>query len=223
LHPVSAKSSKFFKPVLEPMERISETLFGLVMVLTLTCSLSVATAGSEEVRTMLLSALGCNLAWGIIDGVFYLLACFSERGHGIVALLGVRKAAEPGEAHRIIADALPPVLASVLSPAELEVMRQRLNQLPEPTAYPRLTKDNWVGGLAVFLLVFVSTLPVVVPFIFIKRARLALQVSNAIAIVMLLVTGYAFGRYAGHRPWRMGVTMVIVGAALVGITRALGG
>jgi VIT family len=214
--------SRSFKPVLEPMERISEILFGLVMVLSLTCSLSVASAGREEVRTVLLSALGCNLAWGIIDGVFYLLACFSERGRGIVALRAVRKAADASEAHHIIADALPPVLASVLSPAEFEVMRQRLDQLPVPDR-PRLTKDNWLGAIAVFLLVFLSTLPVVIPFVFINQARVALQISNGIAIVMLFLTGYAFGSYAGHRPWRMALSMVVVGGALVGITRALGG
>ena len=214
--------SRSFKPVLEPMERISEILFGLIMVLTLTCSLSVASAGREEVRTVLLSALGCNLAWGIIDGVFYLLACFSERGRGIAALRSVRKAADASEAHHIIADALPPVLASVLSPAEFEVMRQRLDQLPVPDR-PRLTKDNWLGAIAVFLLVFLSTLPVVIPFVFINQARVALQISNGIAIVMLFLTGYAFGSYAGHRPWRMALSMVVVGGALVGTTRALGG
>ncbi len=44
----------------------------------------------------------------------------------------VRKATDPQEAHRLIADALPSVVASVLQPAELEAMRQRLKQLPEP-------------------------------------------------------------------------------------------
>lgn len=216
-------ANKLFKPVLEPMERISEILFGLVMVLTLTCSLSVATSGQEEVRTVLLGALGCNLAWGIIDGVFYLLGCFSERGRGIVALRAVRRAADPAEAHSIIADAMPPLLASTLTSAEFELMRQRLNQLPEPLSRPTLTKHNWLGALAVFLLVFLSTLPVVIPFLFIDQARIALHVSNGIAIVMLFLTGYGFGRYAGHRPWRMALSMVIIGAALVGITRALGG
>ena len=62
---------------LEPMERISEVLFGLIMVLTYTCSFSVAGAGQEEVRTMLVGALGCNLAWGFIDAVFYLMGSFS--------------------------------------------------------------------------------------------------------------------------------------------------
>ena len=52
--------------VLTPNERISEVLFGLIMVLTFTGSLSVAEAGREDIRTMLIGALGCNLAWGLI-------------------------------------------------------------------------------------------------------------------------------------------------------------
>src|SRR6516162_9911753 len=124
-------SSTSSKRQLEPMERLSEVLFGLIMVLTFTGSLSAAEAGRGQVRTMLMGALGCNLAWGIIDGVFYLMACLSERGHGIMTLRSLRKA-DPHEAQDIIADALPPVLASVLPPAEFEVMRQKLNQLPEP-------------------------------------------------------------------------------------------
>src|SRR6185312_1505654 len=103
--------AKSFRHPLEPMERISEVLFGLIMVLTYTCSFSVAGAGREEVRTMLIGALGCNLAWGLIDAVFYLMGNFSVLGQ-----------ASPAEAHRIIADALPPLLVSVLSSADLEHM-----------------------------------------------------------------------------------------------------
>jgi len=55
---------KSSRHVLEPYERISEVLFGLIMVLTFTGSLSVAEAQGHraEVRTMLIGALGCNLA-----------------------------------------------------------------------------------------------------------------------------------------------------------------
>ena len=53
-----------FKRELDPMERVSEILFGLIMVLTFTCSFSVLRAGREDVREMFIGALGCNLAWG---------------------------------------------------------------------------------------------------------------------------------------------------------------
>ena len=53
--------------------------------------------------------------------------------------------------------------------------------------------------------------------------RVALRVSNAIAIVMLFITGYAYGRVTGWRPWVVGISMVFLGSALVGLTMALGG
>ncbi len=66
--------------VLEPVERLSEILFGLIMALTITGAVSVVTADRFEVRTMLFAALGCNLAWGIIDAGMYLMARLGERG-----------------------------------------------------------------------------------------------------------------------------------------------
>ena len=132
--------------VLDPIDRVSEVLFGLIMVLTFTGSLSVAEAGREDVREMLIGALGCNIAWGIIDAMLYLMGILAEKGRGLITLLAVRKAADPQEAQRHIAEALPPVVASILEPAELETIRQRLIQLPEPPARARLGKDDWLGA-----------------------------------------------------------------------------
>ena len=67
---------------LDPMDRSMEALFGLIMVLTFTGSLSVWTAGRQDVRDMLIGALGCNLAWGVIDACFYLMGILAERGRG---------------------------------------------------------------------------------------------------------------------------------------------
>ena len=210
------------KRVLEPMDRISEILFALIMVLTFTCSFSVAGAGREEVRSLLIGALGCNLAWGFIDAAFYLMGSFSMLGQGILRLRALRQA-NPVEAHQILADALPPVLVSVLSSADLEQMRQKLNRVSDLPVRPTLRKDDWLGAMGVFLIVVLSTLPVLVPFTVIHDARLALRVSNGVAILMLFLTGYAFGSHAGDRPLRMGAGMVMLGGAMVAITIALGG
>ena len=56
-----------------------------------------------------------------------------------------------------------------------------------------------------------------------RNARLAIRISNGIAIAMLFLVGYFLGRHAGDRPWQMGLAMVLVGSALVGMTIALGG
>ena len=223
LKQTSGAATRRSKRALEPMEAISEIWFGLLMVLTFTCSLSVNGGGREEVRTLLIAALGCNLAWGIIDGVMHLVRRFAERGTAIAKLRAVQYAPNPDAAHRVISDSLPPLLASVLSPADLELMRQKMNQLPGPPTLSIVTKTDWLGAAAVFLAVFLTTFPVAIPFLFINKVRLAMRVSNSIAVVMLFLTGYAFGVYADRRPWKMGICMAIIGAALVAVAVVLGG
>jgi VIT family len=208
---------------LDPQDRILEVLFGLIMVLTFTGSLSATEAGREEVRTMLIGALGCNLAWGLIDAIMYLMTCLSERGRGILTFRAVRKATNPTKANGIIADAMPPLLASVLQPAELEMMRQRLSQLPEPPERPRLTWPDFKGAITVFCLVFLCTFPVAIPFLFMHDTMVAMRTSNGIAVVMLFVLGYYYGRLAGYPAWRTGLAMVLIGCILVALTIALGG
>ena len=205
------------------MERISEILFGLVMVLTITCSFSVGGDGGTEVHQMLIGSLGCNVAWGVIDAFLYWLACFHVHGQKIRALRAVREAKSPLEAHCVIADALPPVLAAVTTPTELEEFRRRLQQLPEPPQRPQLTKDEWLAGVGVFLLVVVATLPVVLPFLLVRDPKRALRISNGIAILLLFLTGYLYGYHTGYRPLRSGLIMVVFGAAMVAMTIALGG
>ena len=217
---MSAESSK---RLLDPIDRVSEVLFGLIMVLTFTGSLSVAESGREDVRTMLIGAVGCNIAWGIIDALLYLMGVLAEKGRGLNAFHAVRKTADPLHARRLIADAMPPTIASILEPAELETIRQRLLRLPAPESRAGLGKDDWLAAVGVFILVFFCTLPVGLPFLFMTEIGPAMRVSNGIAIAMLFVTGWAFGSMTGRRPWLVGIAMVAIGAVLVGMTIALGG
>jgi VIT1/CCC1 family predicted Fe2+/Mn2+ transporter len=208
---------------LSPIDRVSEVLFGLIMVLTFTGSLSIATAGREDVRAMLIGALGCNVAWGIIDGILYLMGALAEESRNLMALRAVRASRDPEEARQLISDALPPIVASVLQPAELDSLRQRLGGLPAPPARVPLDRRMYLGALAVFLWVFVTTFPVAIPFMLIQEAERALRTSNGVAIAMLFVTGWVFGRITSRRPWLMGIAMVTIGAVLSGLTMALGG
>jgi VIT family len=209
---------------LEPIDRVSEALFGLIMVLTFTGSLSAAEAGHADVRAMLIGALGCNLAWGVIDGVFYLMGCLAEQGREHTARRALNSAAaDPTAARRALADALPSFVASVARPEELDAIGERVRERAGPVSGPRLGRDEWLGALSVFLWVFLTTFPVVVPFLFVSEPVRALRVSNAVALALLYLSGHALGRITGYRPWITGLVMVAVGAVLVALTIALGG
>jgi VIT1/CCC1 family predicted Fe2+/Mn2+ transporter len=171
--------------VLDPVSRISEVLFGLIMALTFTRTIDVASGGGEEVRTLLVGAIGCNIAWGIVDAVMYLLNVMVERGR--------------------------------------ELMHQRALGRPDVPAAPRFTSRDWRGAVAVFLLVCLSTFPLVIPFLLFDDVQRALLASNAVAIVMLFAAGFSLARYGGLRPWATGLSMVVLGLGLVGIAIALGG
>lgn len=209
--------------VLDPLERFSEIVFGLIMVLTFTCTLSVTQAGRDDIRVMLIAAIGCNLAWGIIDAAFYLIACLTEQGHSAGLLRAVQQAKDSTQAREAITEALPPKVAEILHEADFERIGTHLKQLPAPAERPRLTGENWRGAVGVFLLVFLSTFPVVVPFLVFQKADIALRVSNAVAIALLFGAGYALAGYAGLRRLPTGLAMVAVGAAMVGIAILLGG
>ena len=211
------------RSILDPVERSMEVLFGFIMVLSFTCTLSAATAGREEVRTMVFAALGCNLAWGLVDGVMYLMNTLAERGRGLQLLWEIRKTEDRARADRILGDALPPALAAVLSSGEMESIQKRLRALPEPPHRARLHREDYVGALGVLLLVFASTFPMVVPFLIFQETVKALRISNLVAIILLFALGYRLGRFTGGRAWLTGLAMMGIGILLVGITIALGG
>jgi len=83
---------------LDPDESLGEILAGLIMVLTFTLAAGVMSRGGQDgVRTLLFAAVGCNLAWGIIDAAFYLIACLTEHGRHAVLLRGVQQATDAAE------------------------------------------------------------------------------------------------------------------------------
>jgi hypothetical protein len=211
------------RQVLDPIERVSEVLFGLIMVLTFTGSLSVASPERSEVREMLVGAIGCNLAWGIVDAVMYVMSSVMLRARAIRILRKVQIASNPAEARAAIAGMLSAFAVARLRPEILEMAREDLAAIKDAPLRAPITRDDCVGAVEVFLLVFLSTFPVVVPFIVMSDARAALRMSNWIAVTMLFIGGWSLGQYAGLRPWAMGLGMAAFGAMLVGLTIALGG
>ena len=108
--------------LLDPTERFSEILFGLIMVLTFTGTLSVAEAGRADVREMLVAALGCNFAWGIVDAVMYLVTVLVTRSRSLRAIRSVREGADAA----MLADVLPEEAVKAMTPRDLESLRGRL-------------------------------------------------------------------------------------------------
>jgi VIT1/CCC1 family predicted Fe2+/Mn2+ transporter len=208
--------------LLDPVDRISEILFGLIMAVTIVGSLSIATAGQSEVRTILAAALGCNLAWGLVDAVMYLVRTATERTR--IRALGQRIAAvEAAKGRELIARALPEALAPIASADEIEGLRRNILARPHAKRSALRTRD-FLEAIAVFLMVVVATFPVVLPFMLTSDVAGAMRISRAITLAMLFIAGFALGRRAGYaRPVLTGVLMAVFGAVLIVVVKALGG
>lgn len=211
------------KRLLNAVDRIAEIIFGLIMALTFTCTISIATAGRAEVKEMLIGAIGCNLAWGIVDAIMFILSGLAEKGHGRLILVFIRRTKNAKKAREFIADALPPVVSSAMAKEDLERIRKRLLNLPESNLRVRVTAQDFKMAFGIFLLVFFSTVPVALPFKFFGDVRRALRISNFIAIVLMFAAGWLLAQYGGYKKWLMGFFMVLLGIMLVALTIALGG
>ncbi len=211
------------EPLLSPVDRVSEMLFGLFMALTFVGAISVTEAGRDDIRAVLAAALGCNLAWGLVDAVMYLVRTVADRGRLITLIRSVRSAADGEAGRKIIQGSLSKVAAGLVSETEIEAIRGRIIGLPSLPERPRLRSDDLLAALGVFLWVVVSTFPVVLPFVLIDDVASAKNLSRGIALVMLFFGGLVLGRYAGYGSWKVGLMMTALGAAVVAAVMALGG
>ncbi len=211
------------EPVLNPVDRVSELLFGLFMALTFVGAVSVTESGREDIRMMLTAALGCNLAWGLVDAVMYLVRTITDRGKSLTLVRSVRAAPDAETGRGLIASSMSRAAASFIFEAELEAARTRILALPSVPQRPTLNRGDLLAAFAIFLIVVASTFPVTLPFLLFEDIETAKNVSRAVALTMLFFGGLALGRYAGYGSWKVGLMMTGLGAALVGAVMALGG
>jgi len=209
--------------VLNPVDRIAEVLFGLIMVLSFTGAISASTDAREDVRELLWAALGCNIAWGLVDAIMYLMNIAIERGHAILMVRKIQASKNSNEAVQILRDEIQPAIARLMTMAELNEISNRLTKLPEPSKKNLITGIDLWAGVQIFLLVFLCTFPVAIPFGIFDDLRFAMRVSNGVALTLLFIGGFILAGYAGFRRGFTAIAYMLIGVLLVALTMALGG
>ena len=222
-----APHSSLMDRYLDPASTLGEILFGLIMTLTFTlgAGIIIQDEGREGARELLIAVLGCNIAWGIIDGALYLVGQLFDRGR--LRRLGrtIRHSHDKAGATALIAQELDPLLSDILSASESTTLYARIadNIRRNPERATKLTKEDWYGALTSFGLVVLSSVPAAIPFVLIDNATLALRVSNAILVGLLFFSGYWWARYTLSKPWLVGLAFLFFGIVLVLAAIALGG
>ncbi len=197
----------------------------MVLDFTLIAGFTAGT-GDQAVRHLLFAALGCNVAWGVIDGALYIMGSLTERRQRRHFLVRLRHAASEGEAFSALSAQLDPLLESTTSADDRTRISRELLPLLSQIRLPaeRVTRDDVYGSIAIFWIDFTSVFPAAIPFlIFLHDPRFALRVSNALLLALLFVVGVMWGKYNRVAPYLTGFCTMLIGLALVGVAIALGG
>jgi len=215
---------KFVHRHLDPVDRLGEVLFGLIMALGFTAAVRL---GHEEAdsRALLVGILGCNVAWGIVDGVMYVLASLFERGREQQMAREVLASPTDDAARERVVSHLDGPFASMATDDERRQFAGWVVRAVRRTgARPvRIEAGDLLGGLAVGVVIMMATAPMLVPYLFVKDPDVAVRASNAIGLALLFFVGVTWGRKTGCGAVRIGFGVTLVGVALVLITVALGG
>ena len=183
--------------------------------------MSASVGAGQAIGSVLLAALGCNVAWGIVDGVMFVVTTMVERTRRLNLVEGIRNASII-EASQIFAESLPEEIHSVISATEADLLLSRIRALPAATRPRILSFDDITAALLIVALVTASTVPPSIPFLLIENLPTAMRVSNAVSLIMLFSIGAKLGKYMGRSPWPTALAMTAIGACLVAVTIAFG-
>lgn len=220
----SIPGANFVHKHLSAENRLAEIICAIVMVLSFTATTSATFEGTTP-HALLIAVMGCNIAWGIVDGVTYVLGNLLNRGARARLIDSLKQNPGDPDANAEVARRLDSVLGTMLTPTQMDQLRGWVIEgagkaEPEPTG---LRWTDILTGIACFLTVFGATVPLLIPFWLIENESLALRVSNGLMLAILFGVGWRWAKKVNISPWKTGFSLLGMGLVLVVITIALGG
>jgi hypothetical protein len=212
---------------LDPGETLAEALFGLIMALTITIGAGIV-SGKDGVDSgkLVAATVGCNVAWGVIDAVLFVLGSLFYRSQRARFFRQLRIARSDTEALAAIQKEFSLEEEPLAVPAEDRArLYQAILGLGEHARPARtgLRRRDFQSALIIFLMVSVTALPGVIPFLLLDNSYLALRLSSAVLILLLFAVGYWWAHYTDARPWRAAMIVLFLGVFMVFVAVALGG
>jgi VIT1/CCC1 family predicted Fe2+/Mn2+ transporter len=216
---------QFIRRYLDPSACMAELLFGVIMTLTFTLGAGlVIEEGPDATRELLIGVIGCNIAWGVIDGLLYIFGAMYERGLGYRASTVLAKEGRAAAAAKLDHH-LEENYGAALSAETRGTVRDELIEhlVAMKPAQVTMSKEDWYGALASFILVVLTAVPAVLPFLLLDDRMLALRVSNLLLVGLISLIGWLWAGCINANRSRIALGMAVGGLVLVQITIMLGG
>jgi len=217
---------RFVERYLDPSETLLEVLFGLIMALTITVGARLLSERADIVGVELaLALLGCNVAWGVIDGALYLLGTHFNRNRRVQFVKRLQAASTEEEAMAAVRDEFDFADEPSMRPQDEARLHRSLLDLfrHAGTGRARLQANDWVAAALIVMLVSMTAIPGLIPLLVLQDGFTALRVANALQVGLLFFTGYWWAHYSGGNRWLTGLAIALLGTALVLLAVPLGG
>ncbi len=209
-----------------------EIIFGVLIVMTFTMAFKAADLAnvpvsilSTSVNGLFVAAIGCTIAWGIIDAIITVMTNVAGRGRRVRLIEQIQGATSDAEAEAIVSGALEGELPGIIGESEREELYRHIaikarDVDPQPIGVRR---DDIYAAIGVILCAVLATLPVVVPLLFVDDPTWSIRISNIIGVVMLYFVGYQWAKYAGGKRAKTGLLLAAIGLIMMAIAIPLGG
>lgn len=217
---------RFLNRYIDPVDSLGEALFGLIMALTITLGARLLSQATEfDPRELIAAMLGCNVAWGVIDAMLYLIGSVFRRNQRVQFVRKLRSARDDREAMAAIRDEFGLEDEPPLADADRESLHRLILDVLRHAGTERahLRLQDYQAALAIIMLVSLTAVPGVLPFLFLQDGYLALDLANFMQVCLLFLVGYRWASHTGANPWRTGAMIVGLGIGLVAVAVALGG
>jgi hypothetical protein len=214
----------FVHRYLDPVDSLGEVLFGLIMTLTFTLGAGLL-LNPDDIRSLVVAMIGCNVAWGVIDGALYLIGSLFSRNRRIHFVNKLRRTSGEQEAMAAIREEFGLEDEPTLRPDDPAAFHRVLLDIMRHagTERARLRAQDFMAAAIIAVIVALTALPGVLPFLVLKDGYLALRIANLIQVCLLFVVGVRWARHTGANPWTTGFALAGLCVALVAVAVALGG
>ena len=170
----------------------SEPMFGVIMVVCFTSVLrAFPDATDKVVETILVSALFCCIAWGLVDGIFYAWEAhyLLEKKKKLQAWVQAPK--DPKKGRELVEDDLGDTIVDLMDEKDKEQIYQIVEKnVPGVDLGHVSIKEDIITVAIAFGLVVGSSIIVILPFLWFSPVTTALKISNITGILLLFIMGY---------------------------------
>jgi len=218
--------ARFLQRYLDPSDSLAELLFGMIMALSLTAGARLlAQRGAIDPHELIGAMIGCNIAWGVIDAVLYLIGSLFNRNRRVDFVRRLRLARTEADAMAAITREFGLEDEPALSPGDRAAFhRVVLDILRRASAERvRLRAQDLQAAIAIVVLVSLTAIPGVLPLLVIDDGLAALRWANGIQTVLLFLIGFRWARFSSANPWVTGLAIVALALSMVLVSVLLGG